>query len=146
MFDINYLMETSYKKIESVSFTSDIKNISVAESLVDVVCKNNSVHEDHYGNILIAVTEAVNNAIQHGNLEDSNKNVVVSVQQNFDELYFIISDSGQGFAFDNLPDPTSPENIEKECGRGIFLMKSLADNVVFENKGSKVILTFGNLK
>lgn len=146
MFDINELMETSYKEIESISFASDIKNISVAESLVDAICRDNSVHDDHYGNILIAVTEAVNNAIQHGNLEDVNKEVVVSVKRNSDELCFIIKDSGAGFAFDNLPDPTSPENIEKESGRGVFLMKSLADKVLFENNGSKVTLIFGNLK
>ncbi|RYM34126.1 ATP-binding protein [Brumimicrobium glaciale] len=138
-------MEASYKEIESVSFTSDIKNISVAESLVDAVCKNNSVHEDHYGNILIAVTEAVNNAIQHGNLEDHNKKVLISVKQNSDELCFTVKDAGQGFAFDNLPDPTAPENIEKESGRGIFLMKSLADKVTFEENGAKVILTFGRI-
>lgn len=139
-------METSYREIESVSFTSDIKNLSVAESLVDSVCRDNSVHDDHYGNILIAVTEAVNNAIQHGNLEDINKDVIVSVKQNSDELCFTVKDNGNGFAFDNLPDPTAPENIEKECGRGIFLMKSLADKVAFEDNGAKVTLTFGNLK
>src|SRR5690554_5399141 len=139
-------MKTSYKEIESVSFTSDIKNISVAESLVDSICYRKSVHEDHYGNILIAVTEAVNNAIQHGNLEDKNKNVEVSVKQSEDELCFTIKDCGYGFAYDNLPDPTSPENIEKESGRGIFLMKSLADKVTFEDNGAKVILTFSNLK
>ncbi|WP_107039737.1 ATP-binding protein [Brumimicrobium mesophilum] len=135
-------MEASYKEIESVSFTSDIKNISVAESLVDTICRENGVHEDHYGNILIAVTEAVNNAIQHGNLEDTNKKVFVSVKRNSDELCFTIKDAGEGFAFDNLPDPTAPENIEKESGRGIFLMKSLADNVAFENNGAEVTLTF----
>lgn len=139
-------MEASYKEIESVSFTSDIKNISIAESLVDTICRENSVHEDHYGNILIAVTEAVNNAIQHGNLEDVNKKVIVSVKQNTDELCFIIKDTGEGFAYDNLPDPTAPENIEKESGRGIFLMKSLADKVTFEDNGAKVTLTFGNVK
>lgn len=144
--DIYLLMEASYKEIESVSFTSDIKNISIAETLVDGICRENSVHEDHYGNILIAVTEAVNNAIQHGNLEDATKDVIISVKQNIDELCFVIKDYGQGFAFDNLPDPTAPENIEKESGRGIFLMKSLADKVSFEENGAQVTLTFTNLK
>lgn len=139
-------MEASYKEIESVSFTSDIKNISIAETLVDGICRENSVHEDHYGNILIAVTEAVNNAIQHGNLEDINKDVIVSVKQNDEELCFTIKDNGAGFAYDNLPDPTAPENIEKESGRGIFLMKSLADKVSFEENGAQVTLTFTNLK
>ncbi|RFC55868.1 ATP-binding protein [Brumimicrobium aurantiacum] len=138
-------MKASYKEIESVSFASDVNNISIAESMVDTICKNHTVHEDNYGNILIAVTEAVNNAIQHGNSEDVNKNVVLSVRQNDKELSFVVQDEGAGFAFDNLPDPTAPENIEKESGRGIFLMKSLADDVLFEENGSRVVLTFSNL-
>jgi len=139
-------METSYKEIESVSFASDLKNLRIAETLIDNVCRDYHVHEDNYGNILIAVTEAVNNAIQHGNMEDPSKSVLVSVHHNDKELKFIISDNGEGFAFDNLPDPTAPENIEKESGRGIFLMKSLADEVDFESNGSKVVLTFAALK
>lgn len=135
-------METSYKEIESVSFPSDLKNLRIAETLIDDVCKNYGVHEDHYGNILISVTEAVNNAIQHGNLEDNSKSVRISIFENEKELRFTISDDGEGFSYDNLPDPTAPENIEKESGRGIFLMKSLADEVAFENNGAKVILTF----
>jgi len=139
-------METSYKEIESVSFSSDLKNLSIAESLIDDVCKNCHIHEDHYGNILIAVTEAVNNAIQHGNMEDVSKSVQISIHQNGKDLKFIVADDGNGFAFDNLPDPTAPENIEKESGRGIFLMKSLADDVAFENNGAKVTLTFTVVK
>lgn len=135
-------METSYKEIESVSFPSDLKNLRIAETLIDDVCKNYDVHEDHYGNILISVTEAVNNAIQHGNLEDNSKSVRISIFENEKDLRFTISDDGEGFSYDNLPDPTAPENIEKESGRGIFLMKSLADEVAFENNGAKVILTF----
>lgn len=135
-------METSYKEIESISFPSDLKNLRIVESLIDDVCQNYHIHEDHYGNILIAVTEAVNNAIQHGNLEDLTKPVGLSIHQNELEIKFIVSDSGAGFAFNNLPDPTAPENIEKESGRGIFLMKSLADEVSFENNGAKVVLTF----
>ena len=135
-------METSYKEIESVSFPSDLKNLRIAESLIDDVCRECHIHEDHYGNILIAVTEAVNNAIQHGNMEDASRSVKISIHQNGKELKFIIADDGEGFAFNNLPDPTAPENIEKESGRGIFLMKSLADEVSFENNGAKVVLTF----
>lgn len=139
-------METSYKEIESVSFPSDLKNLRIAESLIDDVCRDYHIHEDHYGNILIAVTEAVNNAIQHGNMEDASKTVTIAIHRNDKELKFTIADNGDGFAFDNLPDPTAPENIEKESGRGIFLMKSLADDVSFEDKGAKVILTFVTLK
>ena len=56
-------METNYKEIETVTFPSSIENIKVAEDLVDEVCRLNEVHEDHFGNVLIAVTEAVNVAV-----------------------------------------------------------------------------------
>jgi serine/threonine-protein kinase RsbW len=135
-------METQYKEFQPVSFASNIDNLSLAESLVDDVCNEYKIHEDHYGNILIAVTEAVNNAIQHGNGNIQTKNVTIHVLESNDEVKIKVIDEGRGFDFNNLPDPTSPENIEKESGRGIFLMKSLADNVDYEKGGSEVILSF----
>lgn len=138
-------METNYEAIETVSFPSVISNLKVAEDLVDDVCRTNNVHEDHFGNVLIAVTEAVNNAIHHGNLEDEAKKVTIDVKKAAKDLCFIVKDEGKGFDFNNLPDPTAPENIEKENGRGIFLMKSLADDVQFENNGKEVHVIFSIL-
>lgn len=138
-------METNYEAIETVSFPSVISNLKVAEDLVDDVCRTNNVHEDHFGNVLIAVTEAVNNAIHHGNLEDEAKKVTIDVKKAEKDLCFIVKDEGKGFDFNNLPDPTAPENIEKENGRGIFLMKSLADDVQFENNGKEVHVIFSIL-
>ncbi|MBW7867826.1 MAG: ATP-binding protein [Brumimicrobium sp.] len=135
-------METHYKEIETTSFNSDIHNISIAESFIDTVCNDLLIDEDNYGNILIAVTEAVNNAMQHGNRMDQSKLIQISAFSNSDELRFVIKDQGIGFDFNSLPDPTAPENIEKETGRGVFLMRSLADEVVFEDNGSKVTLIF----
>lgn len=138
-------METNYKEIETVSFPSEIENIKVAEDLVDEVCRLNNVHEDHFGNILIAVTEAVNNAIHHGNLDDKSKEVKIDVKRTNKDLCFVVNDQGSGFNFKELPDPTSPENIEKENGRGIFLMKSLSDEVKFERNGAEVHVIFSIL-
>lgn len=135
-------MKTNYEEIETVSFSSTLDNLKVAEDLVDEICRKNGVHEDHFGNVLIAITEAVNNAIRHGNLDDTSKNVRLSVKKSDDELCFVVSDEGKGFDFNNLPDPTAPENIENENGRGIFLMKSLADEVEFEKNGTEVSILF----
>ncbi len=123
---------------------SDIKNISEVEKLIDKVCDDLKINEDLYGNILIAVTEAVNNAIIHGNTYNADKKVIIDVAQSNSqtELVFTIIDEGKGFDYNNLPDPTAPENIEKPDGRGIFLMKNLSDNVEFFNNGSKVSITF----
>lgn len=135
-------METQYKEFESLVMASKLDNITLAESLVDLVCKELSVKEDFYGNILIAVTEAVNNAIKHGNLSDPTKEVKLSVLDADNHLEIVVSDEGSGFDYTSLPDPTAPENIEKEHGRGIFLMSSLADEVEFENGGNTVRMTF----
>ncbi|MFK8036838.1 MAG: ATP-binding protein [Crocinitomicaceae bacterium] len=121
---------------------SDISNISQVESLIDKVCADLLVNEDMYGNILIAVTEATNNAIIHGNGRDKGKQVKLEVGKVEDGLLFSIEDQGKGFNYDLLPDPTAPENIEKPDGRGIFLMKNLADKIEFLENGSKVNITF----
>lgn len=133
-------METQDLQIASVT-----ENLNVVESLVDEVCEEFRINEDYYGNILIALTEAVTNAIQHGNKYDPKKNIRLSFIPKEKELAFTIKDEGDGFDFNNLPDPTDPKNIEKPHGRGIYLMKHLADEVEFSEDGRTVQLKFSLL-
>jgi serine/threonine-protein kinase RsbW len=135
-------MKEGFTIVDTISIPSEYAAVSKVETLVDKVCNDLGVQEDYYGNVLIAVTEAVNNAIQHGNLFHNDLEVSVSVGDKSEEFCFSVSDHGNGFDFNNLPDPTSPDNIEKENGRGIFLMKSLADDVEFENDGRSVNIYF----
>jgi len=128
--------------MHSIEISSSLNNITEVESLIDKVCEDLNLNEDNYGNILIAVTEAVNNAIIHGNESQDVKLVKVGVDKAEEGVVFTIEDEGAGFDFDNLPDPTAPENIEKPDGRGIFLMKNLSDGVEFDQGGSKVSITF----
>lgn len=128
--------------MHSIEIASSLSKINEVEALIDKVCEDLSLNEDHYGNILIAVTEAVNNAIVHGNGSEESKLVKVDVKKDAAEVVFSVEDQGIGFDFENLPDPTAPENIEKPDGRGIFLMKNLSDAVEFDNNGSKVSITF----
>ena len=121
---------------------SKAENIVLVEKLVDDVCDLFDIKEDVYGHILVALTEAVNNGLQHGNKANPNKFIEVTFKVKDDKIFFTIKDQGPGFDFSNLPDPTDPKNIEKPTGRGIFLMKHLSDNVSFEDKGTKVILEF----
>ena len=125
-----------------LTFPSKTENISLVESLIDNLCDEYKITEDNYGNILVAVTEAVTNAIQHGNKNDQSKCIHVSFEPEENALSFSISDEGSGFDYTNLPDPTSPENIEKPNGRGIFLMKNLADEIEFQEEGKVVKLRF----
>lgn len=130
--------------MRSIEIGSDLKNISEVELLIDTVCEELKLNEDNYGNILIAVTEAVNNAIVHGNNSEEDKKVKVEVLNENSKVVFTVQDEGGGFDFDNLPDPTAPENIENPDGRGIFLMKNLSDEVSFDLNGSKVNITFAS--
>ena len=126
-------------KIEIPSLT---ENIRIIESFIDNAKDKYSLNDDIYGNIMISVTESVNNAIRHGNKSNKEKNVSITLHLNENQILFIIKDEGDGFNYNNLPDPTSPENLEKPGGRGVFLMKHLADEVKFNNAGSLVELTF----
>jgi serine/threonine-protein kinase RsbW len=135
-------MKEGFEVVESLSIPSDFGSISRVETLIDDVCNRLSVNEDFYGNVLIAVTEAVNNAIQHGNAMRADLNVDLYVGDKETDFCFSVKDYGDGFDFENLPDPTAPENIEKENGRGIFLMRSLAEEVIFEDEGTNVNIYF----
>ena len=128
--------------MHKLEINSDISNISQVEQLIDTVCEDLKLDEDNYGNILIAVTEAVNNAIIHGNKSIPEKKVKVEVDKITKEVVFSVYDEGGGFDFSDLPDPTAPENLEKPDGRGIFLMKNLSDKVEFFDEGRKVCITF----
>ena len=127
---------------EKLSISSKAENIILVEQMIDDVCAQFHINEDFYGNILVALTEAVNNAIYHGNQSNPNKHIEISFKASPDLVSFIVKDEGTGFSYSNLPDPTDPENIEKPNGRGVFLMKNLADHVSFEDNGSKVTLDF----
>jgi serine/threonine-protein kinase RsbW len=121
---------------------SKTENIVLVEKLVDDVCDLFDIKEEIYGHILVALTEAVNNALQHGNRSNPDKQIEVTFKVKDDTLYFTVKDQGPGFDPSTLPDPTDPKNIEKPTGRGIFLMKHLCDKVTFEENGTKVIMEF----
>jgi len=128
--------------MQELSFQSKPENIAIVERLIDEMCEQHSVIEEHYGDILIAMTEGVNNAIVHGNKLDINKSVSVEYEKRGKDLFFRISDEGAGFDYENLPDPTAPENLERPNGRGVFLMRNLSDECLFEENGRIVELVF----
>ena len=129
-------------KGETLNITSSSDNIRLVERLVEDVCDVFNLNEDNYGNILIAVTEAVNNAIYHGNEGNPEKYIKIGFESGGNNIKFSMADEGNGFDYNNLPDPTDPLYIDKPNGRGVFLMKNLADQVEFNNNGQQVLLTF----
>lgn len=100
------------------------------------------LNQEVYDNILISLTEAVNNAIIHGNKADIRKYVSIDCKEKQKKVIIRISDEGQGFNYLTVKDPTLPENIEVCGGRGVFIMRELSDQIVFLDEGRTVELHF----
>ncbi len=127
---------------DTLKVASKVQNVSVIERLVDTLSAAYKLNDEIYGKLLLTVVEGVSNAIIHGNNCDESKEVTIHFVVEADTITFEITDMGPGFNPDILPDPTAPENIELTCGRGIYLMKHLSDEIKFEDGGRKVIVKF----
>ena len=125
-----------------ISLASESSSLLILEDWINALCELYQVSVEQYGNVLIALTEATNNAIIHGNKNRSDKKTEIEYNIQDNTIAFTITDEGGGFDYNDLPDPTSPENIEKPQGRGIFLMNHLADEVSFIDPGNVVELKF----
>ena len=125
-----------------ISLASESSSLLILEDWINALCELYQVSVEQYGNVLIALTEAANNAIIHGNKNSIDKKTEIEYNIQDNTIAFTITDEGSGFDYNDLPDPTSPENIEKPQGRGIFLMNHLADEVSFIDPGNVVELKF----
>jgi serine/threonine-protein kinase RsbW len=130
------------KSTQSIRLTSCPQTVSHVVNYVEKLSQSLCLSADRHFDVVTCVTEAVNNAIVHGNCRDSKKNVNISVKKTRDVVAFHVSDEGKGFDFGSLPDPTSPEYIEKVGGRGVFIMRQLAHDLKFRNNGSTVEMQF----
>lgn len=128
--------------MESITINSDIEKLRVVETLVDTLSKKLGIPDEVYGKILISTVEAVNNAILHGNKGDVSKMVTVNFTADGNMFDVTVTDEGEGFKYNSLPDPTDPANIENLHGRGVFIMKSLADYIEYNEAGNEVKMRF----
>lgn len=128
--------------MESITINSDIEKLRVVEALVDTLTKKLGISDEVYGKVLISTVEAVNNAILHGNKGIINKMVTVSFTSDGNMFDVLVTDEGEGFEYTTLPDPTDPENIENLHGRGVFIMRSLADAIEYNETGNEVKMRF----
>lgn len=123
-----------------LSLRSEVSAISpFVDTLMRLIrkCKWVAGNEE---DIEIALREALANAVIHGNHENPGKQVYVGCRGGTDEVSIVIRDEGQGFDSGDVPDPTAPENIKSSHGRGIYLMKTLMDEVRFERGGTVVYM------
>lgn len=127
---------------KDLNIPSEIGNLRLLEKAIDELSLELDLSDEVYGNILVATMEATNNAIIHGNNSDPKKSVKIEILLKQKELMFHIEDQGTGFDYSIVPDPTSPDNLEKINGRGIFLMERLSDEILYLEDGRIVELTF----
>lgn len=128
-----------------IQIPSSPESIAIVDNLVEQLSDEINLGEEMLGNVLVSLTEAVNNAIIHGNKLDKQKMVDLKMELQNNTIMFVIHDQGSGFDFESVPDPTEQENLEKIEGRGIFLIRHLADEVKYLDNGSTIEIHF-NLK
>jgi serine/threonine-protein kinase RsbW len=122
----NVLAEEYYLEIES-----DPNNLITVEEFVNYFAIDLNIDKEKMQGLMLAVTEATTNAIKHGNKSDPNKKVHISVDKQNNKLFIKIKDEGKGFDPAQVPDPTHPDNLLKDSGRGLYLMKFYMDDVQY---------------
>lgn len=126
-----------------LKYKSNRKSVADLEKLLIEHKAEINLPEEKFVNLQIAVSEAILNAIVHGNKEISEKNVYVKIENDERKITISIKDEGKGFDVNTLPDPTKSENLYKEHGRGIFIIKSLVDifDCISDSNGTEIIIT-----
>jgi serine/threonine-protein kinase RsbW len=111
----------------SLILQSKRSEINKLENLLFTLNEFYKIDQERFVNFHIAASEALMNAIVHGNKESADKRVSVDILEDDSSLELVISDEGIGFDVSDVPDPTKNNNLYKDHGRGIFIMKSLTD-------------------
>ena len=128
---------------EKLILNSRPENISAIERFVEEVCDYYNINDTYFGNILIALTEAFNNALIHGNQNNPTKKIKVVFESKPKGLSFTVTDEGAGFDPEDVPDPLDLEiDPSTETGRGLFLMRSLSDKMEIKEDGSCIEMFF----
>lgn len=130
------------QEVVRLKIKSRLEDIAKVESMIETLRVQYSINDEQYGNMLLASVEAVTNAIEHGNNLDEQKEVDIEARKCESAFRLLIKDEGKGFNPDRLPDPTTPEFREQPDGRGVFLMRKLADEVFFRDGGRCVEMKF----
>src|ERR1051326_177516 len=127
-----------------VSYTLDstLESVNTAEATAEQMATRAGFEEDDRHRISMAVREAAVNAVLHGNAYSPEKKMRVSFENTGESLVIKIADEGKGLHQEEIPDPLAPENLLKQSGRGLFLIRSFMDEVQFRvlNPGTEITL------
>ncbi len=133
-------MSFFYKELR---IPSTLDSLNRVEKFVEEICDTYYITNSYYGNILLTVEEAVKNAIIHGNKMEKQKEVLLTFQRKPAGLCFSVTDQGDGFDYFAVPNPLDLDDRAAEsAGKGIFLIRSLADETHYNSKGNKIEIVF----
>jgi serine/threonine-protein kinase RsbW len=116
-----------------IELPSRIESVEEAAAIADEFARSRGFGDEVIFAIDLAIRESVANAVKHGNNFDDSKNVYIKMEDLDEGFEVQVRDQGSGFAIEDIPDPTDPENILKTNGRGILFMKSFMDEVEWSN-------------
>ncbi len=139
----NWETTETENKLFTLQLPSKMDSIVELENFLEELQTRLSISEEIFANIQMCLNEAVINAIDHGNHLDESKKVYVNVElQTQKKLIFSVKDEGPGFDYNKIKDPTLPDNLESLSGRGIYIIKHLADQLIFNKEGNEMELHF----
>lgn len=121
---------------------SNICNLEDIEPFLGNIFKGLEISKSKFNRLLLCISEGVSNAIDHGNKNNEDKSVRIEVVVEGKTAWITIEDEGRGFNFSDLPNPTTGRNLKKERGRGLFIIRSYADEISFGNNGSVLKIKF----
>ncbi len=132
------------KELYKLEIPSSQDYLAKADKFLEEHLRAKGLDDDNIADLAISTTELINNAIVHGNKSNPEKSVTIEIEFFDDHLSISISDQGPGFKPENIPSPIADENIMKEAGRGIFIVRSLVDDLKIETApqgGTRMIIT-----
>lgn len=133
------MTQSSYKEIVLESSFDEVEHL---EDYVNELQDWADFKDEDYARIMLTLSEAVTNAIVHGNKENPEKQVRVRSELTDGTLSITVKDEGAGFDPSNIPDPLKEENLLNIGGRGVYLIKEYADDLNFYENGTKLEMLF----
>ena len=130
------MANTQYKLV----IKSDLNELQRVERFTEKLANKINFSDDEKDSLAISITEIVSNAISHGNKLDKNKKVTITYYLSPQKITITVQDEGKGFNVDKVANPLAPENLLKESGRGIYIVRALLDEVEFETNSTGTLV------
>lgn len=129
-------------KTYTLELSSSLDELARVQETAEQIVSECNLDEELGASFSLVLSEACTNAILHGNKLDESKTASVSIVNTSKEITITVEDQGPGFDPENVPNPLAEENLLKQGGRGVYLIKEYADVVTYNDKGNKVTIIF----